>query len=224
MTNNEYPSVDQAKQQLVKAAETLFRASVMSHSGHGNLSVLIGPETMLMTSGGNIYNLDPNTLAQVGLDEQVISGPMEPGNAEIISMHARLYKVRPELRAIIHTHSPAPTAFAYAHEPLPIRSEPMLRFGQAVEVPVVPWAPRGSDESVSGIIDIAKANPETNAVLLANHGLLAFGQNPVAVAGLVIALEEAAEAELAARALGGAKDFPPDALAKVRASMARVLR
>jgi len=175
-----------------------------------------------MTSSGSIRNLDPATLAVVGLDGTVREGAIAPENAEIIEMHTRVYRSRPHLGGVVHTHSPSVTAFAYAHEPLPIRSEPMLRFGQAVAVPVAPWAPRGSEASVSAIIEAIEAAPDTNAVLLANHGLLAFGGLPSAVARLIVALEEAATEELAAAAIGGAKDFPPDALAKVQASMARV--
>jgi L-ribulose-5-phosphate 4-epimerase len=89
-------------------------------------------------------------------------------------------------------------------------------------VPVVPWGPRGSEVSVRGIAQTLAERPTTNAVLLANHGVLAFGSDPIATARLIIAMEEAAEAELAAAALGGAVDFPADALAQVRASMHRV--
>ena len=90
------------------------------------------------------------------------------------------------------------TAFALANRPLPCRAEPLLRFGQAEAVPVVPWGPRGSDVSVRGIAAALEQHPTTAAVLLANHGLLAFGADPLTTANLVIAIEEAAEAELAA--------------------------
>ena len=62
--------------------------------------------------------------------------------------------------------------------------------------------------------------PATNAVLLANHGLLAFGAHPLAAAHLIIAVEDSAEAELAAARIGGV-DFPPGALQAVRESMAK---
>ncbi len=58
-------------------------------------------------------------------------------------------------------------------------------------------------------------------MLLANHGVLVFGPGPREAAALLTVLEEAAEAELAACALGGAVSFPPGALEDVRASMAR---
>jgi L-fuculose-phosphate aldolase len=62
----------------------------------------------------------------------------------------------------------------------------------------------------------------TAAVLLANHGLLVFGPDPMATAQLVVAIEESAEAEVAAAAIGGAMDFPAGALGAVRESMSRL--
>jgi len=123
---------------------------------------------------------------------------------------------------VIHTHSPNLLAFAMANRALPARYEAMLRFGQAEDVPVAPWAPRGSERSVAGIVELVNAQPGTNAVLLGNHGVLVFGSTVEATAGLLVILEEAAEAELQAAALGGARDLPADALAAVRASMSSV--
>ena len=73
-----------------------------------------------------------------------------------------------------------------------------------------------------GIGEVLSQALTTNAVLLANHGLLVFGPDPLATARLLVAIEEAAEAELAAAAIGGAADFPEGALQAVRESMARV--
>jgi L-ribulose-5-phosphate 4-epimerase len=204
---------------VVAASRLLFEAEVMSHAGHANLSVRRSADRFQLTTTGMVRELDTTQLATLDLEGKVLEGVLAPENAEIVAMHAVVYKARPEVGAIIHTHSPALTAFALAHKELPCRAEPLLRFGQAEQVPVVPWGPRGSEVSVRGIAQTLAERPTTNAVLLANHGVLAFGSDPIATARLIIAMEEA---ELAAAALGGAVDFPADALAQVRASMHRV--
>jgi len=209
---------------VVAAVHHLFRSGVMSHAGHANLSARLDPERFALTTTGMVRDLRPDQLATVTLDGEVVEGTLGPENAEIIAMHAVVYKARADVGGIIHTHSPAATAFALANRELPCRAEPLLRFGQAEPVPVVAWGPRGSDVSVRGIAAALEAHPTTSAVLLANHGLLAFAADPPAAARLVVAVEEAAEAELAAAAIGGAVDFPPGALDAVRASMARVQR
>ncbi|MFF5703826.1 class II aldolase/adducin family protein [Streptomyces sp. NPDC012794] len=205
---------------LVKAAEGLFAAGVMSHSGHANLSARLDGERLLLTPGF-VRGVRPEDLATVGFDGKVLEGELQSVSAEIVAMHSVVYEARPHVGAIIHTHSPAATAFAVANRPLPCRTEPMLRFGQAEEVPVVPWGPRGSDVSVRGIADVLERRPTTAAVLLANHGLLVFGPDALTTAHLLVAIEESAEAEIAAAAIGGAVDFPPGAQEAVRAAIAR---
>ncbi|MFK8910285.1 class II aldolase/adducin family protein [Streptomyces sp. YS-3] len=213
--------VKERADQLVEAAESLFAAGVMAHSGHANLSARLDGERMLLTPG-YVRGIRPEDLAVVSFDGQVLEGELQSVSAEIIAMHSVVYRACPDVGAIIHTHSPSATAFAVAHRPLPCRTEPMLRSGQAEDVPVVPWGPRGSDVSVRGIADILEQRPTTAAVLLANHGLLAFGPDSAATARLIVAIEESAEAEIAAAAIGGAVDFPPGAQEAVRAAIARV--
>jgi L-fuculose-phosphate aldolase len=96
-----------------------------------------------------------------------------------------------------------------------------IRFGIVEDIPVTLWAPRGSAESVSHIVDQLKAHPGIPAVLLGNHGLLAFGPTPAAAAQIIIIMEEAAEMTLAARSLGGAQPFPEGALEQEREHMRR---
>lgn len=175
---------------------------------------------MLLTATGVVRGLAPEDFAVVGLDGELVEGQLTAVNAEIVPMHAQLYAARSDIGAIIHTHARHLTAFALAHAPLPCRYEALLRVGQVEPVPVAPWGPRGSEASVRGIVEAVEAHPQTRAVLLANHGVLVFGEDPAAAAALLIALEEAAAMELDARSLGGAQHFPPGALAAVQASAA----
>lgn len=212
-------SVDELKDVIVRAAEMLFKAGVMQHGGHGNLSARLPGDQMVLTSGGNIRGLTAADLAVVTFDGQVISGRMEPTNAEIVSMHAAVYRTKSDVGAIIHTHSPYVTAFALAHQPLPIAYEGLLRFGTQEPIPVAEWAPRGSDESVGNIVGQINQHPSTPAVLLANHGLLAFSSDPLRTAQLIVSMEEAAEFTVRARDLGGEKPFPAGAAEKEKDRM-----
>jgi L-ribulose-5-phosphate 4-epimerase len=207
--------------ELVAAAQHLLAAGVISHSGHANLSVRLDADRFLLTPG-RIRDLRAEQLATVTCDGQVVNRALSSSSVEIISMHGVVYESRPDVGAVMHTHSPSATAFAVAHRPLPCRTEALLRFGQAEDIPVVPWGPRGSDMSVRGIAEVLEQHPKTSAVLLANHGLLAFGPDPASTADLVVAIEESAEALTAAAILGGSVPFPDGALDAVRASIARV--
>jgi L-ribulose-5-phosphate 4-epimerase len=209
------------KDAIVRATDMLFRSGVMQHSGHGNLSARLDDDRMIITSGGMLQGLTASDLAIVTRDGRVVDGHLEPAAAEIVSMHACVYEARPNVGAVIHTHSPNATAFALANEPVPCAYEAMLRFGMVDGAPVAAWAPRGSRESVENIVGCLRAYPSTPAILLGNHGLLAFAADPVTTARVVIILEEAAGMTLGARHLGGEKAFPADALAREREHMAR---
>jgi L-ribulose-5-phosphate 4-epimerase len=211
---------NQAREQLVQAARILFQSGVMSHSGHGNMSFKL-PEgdRMLLTSGGVLANLTPEQLTVVTFDGEVIAGELEPVTREIVAMHSCVYQARSDVNAVIHTHSPHVTSFALAHQPLPCAYEALLRFGVTEDIPVADWAPRGSQESVANIVKQLERHPMVPAVLLGNHGLLAFGRDPLYAAMVIISMEEAAELTLAARTLGGEKSFPADALEREREHM-----
>lgn len=209
------------RQDVVAAGAFLRQSGVLSHSGHGNFSTRMGENHMLLTGRG-VRDLDVGDLALVGLDGQVRVGNLVSSAKEIISMHLAVYHARPEVQAVVHAHPPSATVFALAHLPLPCRYEPLLRHGQEGDVPVVPWGPRGSEASVQAIAQALGDYSGTTALLLANHGILAFGSSPHKAVMVAIIFEEAARLELGAAGLGGSKDFPAGAAEQVHRSMSRV--
>ena len=219
MTNLSYSA---AREQLVQAAQRLMQAGVMSHSGHGNMSMRL-PEAglMLLTSISHLTHLTAEQLVVVTFDGEVVEGTIEPTTREIVGMHSCVYRARNDVNTVIHTHSPRTTSFALAHQPLPCVYEAFLRFGITEDIPVAPWGPRGSDESVASIVEQLHKHPTVPAVLLANHGLLAFSRDPLSTAQLIIIIEEAAQLTLDAQTIGGAKAFPADALQRERQHMQR---
>jgi L-ribulose-5-phosphate 4-epimerase len=208
------------RQAILTSADLLVRSGVLSHSNHGNSSVrLPDGQSMLITGVSSLFGQTPETLAVLDLDGNVLEGQLASTSAEIVSMHAVVYKQRSDVGAVIHTHSPMVSAYAMAHQPMPIHYEGLLRQGVSDDIPVAAWGPRGSRESVTNIEDALRAHPDASAVLLANHGLLAFGRDSGRAAHLIISLEEAAEMMLLAERLGGSKPFPPGALQQVRDRM-----
>jgi len=214
-----YLSENEARQAIVLAAHQLGESGMLFRGNHANLSARIDGDRFIMTRGGSIAHLTADDLAILDLSGRILSGQMDPTMQEIIQMHAGVYRTRSSVGAVIHTHAPHITAFAVAHEPIPLVYEPLLRFGVSEAVPVVPWAPRGSEKSVSGILDIVAHHPGLPALMLANHGALVFHETPQSAAQLLATLDEAAELVILARALGGAKPLHPDAIHEVRERM-----
>ncbi len=208
------------RQSIVDSAQLLIKTGVLSHSNHGNSSVrLPDQDAMLITGVSSLLNQSPESLAILDLDGNVLDGQLASTSAEIVGMHAVAYKLRPDVNAVIHTHSPSVTTYAMAHKPLPIHYEGLLRMGVSEDIPVAAWGPRGSRESITHIEEALTEHPDAQAVLLANHGLLAFGKDQGAAAHLIISMEEAAEMMLWAERIGGSQPFPPGALEQVRARL-----
>lgn len=205
---------------LVAAARLLVGTGVLSASGHGNASIRVADRELVLTSRSSLVGLEATGTARVDFDGRVHDGRVEPANLEIVAMHRVVYEALPEVRAVVHTHSPFATAFALAHRPLPSRYESTIRYGLVDDVPVAPWGPRGSRRSIEQIRATIAEHGPVIALLLANHGLLAFGRTIDEAARLAIALEEAAAATYRAEALGGARPLPADALDAVEDQMA----
>ena len=209
------------RQQVVRAAHLLSHAGMLFRGEHANLSARIDDQHIIMTRGGSIANLSEDDLAVLDLDGRLVRGEsMDPTMQEVIQMHTRVYQARPSVGAVIHTHAPHITVFAVANQQIPLVYEPLLRFGVTEPIPVVPWAPRGSDKSVNSIAEVVAQHPGLPAIMMANHGALVFHQDPINTARLLATLDEAAELVIQAQALGGAKELPRAAVDEVRERMA----
>jgi L-ribulose-5-phosphate 4-epimerase len=201
------------RQAVIDSANMLVRTGAISMSHHGNFSVRVpNTDTILLTATSSFDNLKPENLAILDLDGKLVEGEINPTNAEIVHMHAIVYKERPDTGAVVHTHSTYATSFALASRSLGCSYEALVRSEMTDGIPLAKYGPRGSAESVSNIVDALSATKNTKAVLLENHGVLAFGANPAAAARANLIVEEAAQMAIFAEVLGGAKNIPPELL------------
>jgi len=213
-------SEEKVRQQIIEAAHLLAESGMLFRGEHANLSAKLDENHIVMTRGGSVAHLTSNDLAVLDLSGHIANGEaMDPTMQEIIQMHTRVYRARASVGAVIHTHAPHITVFAVAHQSIPLVYEPLLRFGVTEDVPVVPWAPRGSDKSVNAIIEMVEKHPGLPAIMMANHGVLVFHQDPINTARLLATLDEAAELVLQAKAIGGAKTLSDAAVEEVRSRM-----
>jgi len=199
------------RQAVIDAATLLVQRGVISLSRHGNFSVRVpNSDTVLLTATSSFDNLRPENLALLDLEGRLLAGTIDPTSAEITQMHAVVYKHRPEVGAVVHTHSPYATGFALAGRSLDCSYEALVRFDMTDGVPLARYGPRGSPEAVRNIAEALTSARQIKAVLLENHGVLAFGPNPTAAARANLVLEEAAQMAIYAETLGGAKLIPPE--------------
>ena len=158
------------KQAVAEMAKTCYREGLFSGTS-GNLS-LYDPENGLMyiTPGSFPYDsMTADDIAVVNLADDSAEGPHRPSSEWRV--HATVYRDKPEVTAIVHTHSPYATSFAVARQPIPaIMIELVGAVGTVV--PVAPFIRPGIEELGHAIADTLG---DGGACLLASHGVVAVG-------------------------------------------------
>jgi ribulose-5-phosphate 4-epimerase/fuculose-1-phosphate aldolase len=147
--------------------------------------------------------------AVVTFDGTVIAGPKRGGDPHGF---AKLLARRPEITTAVHIHSTYLGAWSQSHRPLPIRYVPVQRWTLANEIPV--YVDRRQSQ-VDFILERLAENPSTPAILEANGGATAWGTRGfLSTIEYIQLLEEGAQFQLLAEALGGSKAFGPGVLAQ----------
>jgi len=129
-------------------------------------------------------------------------GRANPG----VRFHVWIYRKRPDVKAIVHTHAPYASAHAATGKPLrTIHMDSAMLHGTA-HLPEWPGVPVADDEG--RIISAALGSAKT--ILLANHGLLTAGSSIEEATYLAVFFERAARMQVRAMAAGGFKEVKPE--------------
>jgi len=158
-------------QQVVDASKELTAKGFLSATG-GNVSLRIpGKQFFAITPSNYDYTkMIDNDICILDLDLHPISGERVPSVES--AMHAAIYKIRPDVNAIIHTHQVYPSTLALIGKPIPALFDEQVRFlGRSVEI--IPYAPSGTGLLVKTVAK--KIGNHNNAYIMANHGALLFG-------------------------------------------------
>jgi L-fuculose-phosphate aldolase len=135
----------------------------------GNHSVRVGPDRVLCTPTGLSKGfMRPADMCVVDLTGRQIGGS-RPRTSELL-MHLAIYRARPDVRAVVHSHPPHATAFAIAGVDLPTGMYPEAEVCLGV-VPTVPYVASGDHRLAEAVVPYLK---DTNTLLLGNHGTVSF--------------------------------------------------
>ncbi|HWW74119.1 MAG TPA: class II aldolase/adducin family protein [Pyrinomonadaceae bacterium] len=128
-----------------------------------------------------------------------------------LAMHLLIYREREDVRAVCHAHPPNGSAFAVAGLAIdrPILSEVILTLGC---VPLAEYGTPSTEELTDAMRPLVKNH---NALLMANHGAVAYGADVWQAFDRLETLEHTAKIAILARILGGARDLPPDSIEKL---------
>ncbi len=191
------------KKQICDIGKRIYDRGMVA-ANDGNISVKISDNEFLCTPTGVSKGfMTPDYICKVDAKGNVIqaNGSFKPSSE--IKMHMRVYEQRPDVKSVVHAHPIYATSFAIAGIPLtqPIMPEAVIALG------CVPIAEYGTPSTMEIPDAVEKYLPYFDAVLLANHGALAYSDSLLAAYHKMESLEFYAELLFKAKQLGGPKEL-----------------
>lgn len=193
----------QLEDRLVAVSRRLHeRGWVANHDG--NVTARLADGRLLATPTAYSKG-DINRGCLIVLDEEgaMVSGKHRPFSE--LNLHLFVYRARPDVQAVLHSHAPHATALAVAGIPVEPRmlAEPVVSLGQ--RIPLIPYAAPKSPESTLNLQPVVQ---EVDAVTLENHGVLTWGPDLETAFLRMELVEHLARIQLLAQAAGGVRTVP----------------
>ncbi|MCK5690534.1 class II aldolase/adducin family protein [Myxococcota bacterium] len=182
------------REELIHHARQI-NATGLNHGTNGNLSVRFEDGLLITPTGMTYDSLQPEDIVFLDSDAK-ITGLRKPSSEW--PFHYDILKKRPEVQAIIHTHSIFATTLACMHLPIPAFHY-MVAVAGGTDIRCADYATFGSEElSLSAL----RALQDRKACLLANHGMIILGDSVADTFARAIEVETLAQQYWRVRQLG----------------------
>jgi L-fuculose-phosphate aldolase len=197
------------RESIVKFGRKLITSNLTTGSG-GNLSVYNREQGLvaIKPSGIEYFDLEPADVVVMDIDGRIVEGRLKPSSE--FNFHLGLLRSRPDINAVIHTHSVYATTIACLNWELPAVHYLVGFSGN--KVPVAPYATFGTRELADNII---RAIGDYNACLLANHGMVAVANNLATAFAVAEEIELVSRIYYQAKCIGAPVILPDDEMARV---------
>jgi L-fuculose-phosphate aldolase len=197
-------------EEIAAVCKRLADAGMVSATD-GNVSVRTERDTFLVTRSSVFKgDVSASDILEVDAGGNVLGGSGKPSTE--LQMHVSIYSERADVHAVIHAHPIYATSFAVAGIPLdePVLPEVMVQLGR---VPIAPYATPSTREVGDSLRPYVGSH---NAILLANHGVVTYGETLRDAYFLIEKLEHAAHIIFNARMLGGERKLSPEQIRKLK--------
>ena len=165
---------------------------------------------VIKPSGVRYEEMQPGDLVVVDLEGNVIEGHMKP--SVDTATHLYVYRHRPDVGGVVHTHSPYATSLAALGKPIPVYLTAIAdEFGGPI--PVGAYAQIGGEAIGEEIVRTIGQSP---AILMKNHGVFTVGPTPAAATKAAVMVEDAAKTVHLALLLGTPDEIPAEEVARAR--------
>ena len=184
------------RHEIIECARSMLSNGLVQGTG-GNFSMRVQDGFLITPSGMDYRTLVESDIPKLSFECEVIEGKRKPSVE--MRLHSYIYKARPDVNAVIHTHSVYATAFATLRRSLPVLTDNQaILFGG--EIQTAEYAPIGTELLARNAVN---ALADGNAVLLANHGSLCTGKTLSEVSQKCEMLEIFAKIFFLAQSAGG---------------------
>jgi L-ribulose-5-phosphate 4-epimerase len=202
--------LEELKEQVWKLHLELPRNNLVAWTG-GNVSAR-DPRTGLVVikPSGILYDeLRPEDHVVVDLEGDIVEGKLKPSSDT--ASHLYIYRHRPDVNGVVHTHSPYATAFAALGRPIPVYLTAIAdEFGGPI--PCAGFALIGGEQIGQQVIEHIGNSP---AVLLKNHGVFTVGPTVRKAVQAAVMVEDVARSVWLALQLGQPDEIPAEDVAKL---------
>jgi L-ribulose-5-phosphate 4-epimerase len=202
--------LERLKQELYNLHLELPKNELVRWTG-GNVSAR-DPQAGLVVikpSGVRYDELRPEDHVVVNLDGKVVEGSLKPSSDT--DSHLYIYRQRPDVNGIVHTHSPYATAFAVVGRPIPCcLTASADEFGGPI--PCAGFALIGNEDIGKQVIEHIGSS---RAVLLKQHGVFTIGETAAAAVKAAVMVEDVAKAVWLALQIGEVMDIDPESIKKL---------
>ena len=211
---------DIQRQELLSASQAMLDRGLVTGTA-GNASVRLSGNDAWSNAENAAFIVTPSSVHYESLqldDLVVVNSDIEPLNGDSIPsteslLHHAIYTARPDVQAIMHTHSTFATVAGIAGRPIrPVIDELVVYVGGAVDV--AEYGEPGSEELAEFVV-VALA--EKAACLLPHHGMCAVGSSASQALEICTLVEKAAQIYFYAQLWNGAVELPTEALERERA-------
>jgi len=197
-----------ARAEVVAAAQRLGMLG-LNWGTAGNVGLRVSGGLLVTPSGVPAEELEPDLV--VALRPDGTAPPGQPVPTSEWRLHSAVLAARPDIAAIVHTHSIEATAFACLRQPLPAVHYVVARAGVS-EIPCARYATYGTQELADNVVD---ALDRGGACLIANHGVLTVGRSLDAAVALAADVEWLAAVYRRTLTVGEPVILPPDEIDRV---------
>lgn len=176
------------KEELIAIAKRCFELGLQTNAG-GNISVRLSDarQILIKPSGVGFNECSLDNLQIVGLDGTVEPSDFKP--SKDLGFHLGIYRIRPDVGAIVHCHSPWATGYASAGLEIPCFTvQTIEKIGR---IPLISLSPNGGPQTENEINPVFK-EPEIKAAILENHGTVGVGRNLLEAQHVAELIEETA--------------------------------